>query len=67
MKVTERLRREGNKLHYQATVEDPTVLLLPWVMNAKDLDLDPDPSAYVQEGDQCSQPDPGLAVSRVRH
>ena len=67
MKVTERLRREGNILHYQATVEDPTVLLQPWVMNARELDLNPDPKAYVQEGDQCSQPDPGLVVSRVRH
>jgi hypothetical protein len=66
MKVTERLRREGNVIHYQATVED-SVLLQPWVMTAKELDLNPDPKAYVQEGDQCSQPDPGLVVSRVRH
>jgi hypothetical protein len=67
MKVTERFRREGNKLHYQATVEDPTVLLQPWVMNARVLDLDPDSKAYVQEGDQCAQPDPGIVVTRVRH
>ena len=67
MKVTERLRREGNTIHYQATVEDPTVLLQPWVMNARDLDLNPDPNAYVQEGDQCFQVDPGIVVSRVRH
>jgi hypothetical protein len=67
MKLTERLRREGNTLHYQATVEDPTVLLQPWAMNPRDLDLNPDPTAYVQEGDQCSQPDPGLVVSRIRH
>jgi hypothetical protein len=67
MKVTERFRREGNTLHYQATVEDPTVLLEPWVMEARELDLNPDPKAYLQEGDQCSQPDPGLVVTRVRH
>jgi hypothetical protein len=68
MKVTERLRREGNKIHYQVTVEDPTVLLQPWVMNAKELELNPDSNAYVQEGDQCrSDFDPGIAVSRVRH
>jgi hypothetical protein len=67
MKVTERLRREGNIIHYQATVEDPTVLLQPWVMNLKELELNPDAKAYVQEGDQCYQPDPGLVVSRVRH
>jgi hypothetical protein len=30
--VTERLRREGDFLHYQATVDDPEVLTKPWVM-----------------------------------
>jgi hypothetical protein len=67
MKVTERLRREGSVIHYQATVEDPTVLLQPWVMTARDLELNSDPNAYLQEGDQCSQPDPGIVVTRVRH
>jgi hypothetical protein len=68
MRVTERLRREGDALHYQATVEDPTVLLQPWVMNARELGLNPDPKAYVHEGDQCESAfDPGLAVTRVRH
>ena len=67
MKVTERLRREGNVVNYQATVDDPTVLLQPWVMSARELDLNPDSKAYLQEGDQCSQPDPGWVVSRVRH
>jgi hypothetical protein len=67
MKVTERLRREGNVIHYQATVDDPTVLLQPWALTAKELDLDRDPNAYLQEGDQCSQPDPGLFTGKIRH
>ena len=67
MKVTERLRREGSILHYQATVDDPKVLLQPWVMNARNLELNPDPKAYVQEADQCGQTDPGIVVTRVRH
>jgi hypothetical protein len=67
MKVTERFRREGNILHYQATVEDPTVLLQPWVMNPKDLDSNTDPKAYIQEGDQCGQFDPGLFTGKIRH
>src|SRR5260221_361933 len=67
MKVTERLRREGNALHYQATVEDPAVLMRPWVMNAYDLLLNPDLNAYVREADQCTQPDSHLFVGRVRH
>ena len=32
MRVTERLRRDGNVLSYDVTVEDPQVLLEPWVM-----------------------------------
>jgi hypothetical protein len=67
MRVTERLRREGNNLSYQATVDDPAVLLQPWAMNSKELELNSNPKAYVQEGDQCSQPDPGWVVNRVRH
>ncbi len=30
MKVTERFRRDGEKLHYEAIVEDPEVLSEPW-------------------------------------
>jgi hypothetical protein len=33
--VIERLRREGNTLHYDVTVEDPKVLAKPWVMDAR--------------------------------
>jgi hypothetical protein len=67
MKVTERFQRDGDKLHYQATVEDPAVLLQPWAMSARTLQLNSDPKAYVQEGDQCSQPDPGFVVNKIRH
>jgi hypothetical protein len=67
MKVTERLRREGNTIYYQATVDDPAVLLEPWNMSPRELELNPDPNAYLQEGDQCGQTDPGIVVTRVRH
>ena len=33
--VVERISREGDILHYQATVEDPNVFTRPWVMNAR--------------------------------
>ena len=32
MHVIERIRREGNTLSWQATVEDPDVLMKPWAM-----------------------------------
>ena len=65
--VTERLRREGNILHYQATVEDPKVLLEPWVQNARQVRLNTDPTATIQEGRACHDYDEAIIVSRIRH
>jgi hypothetical protein len=33
MKVTERFTRQGNQILYETIVEDPEVLLYPWVLN----------------------------------
>ena len=65
--VIERFRREGNSLHYQATVEDPEVLLAPWVMPPQELGLNPNSTATVHEGDLCRDYDSGIVVSRIRH
>ena len=35
MRVVERISRESDGIHYQATVEDPKVLTRPWAMNAR--------------------------------
>lgn len=67
MRVIERFRREGNTLHYQVTVEDPEVLLQPWVMNPRVLKLNPDPQTILYEGDLCRDYDPGIIVSKIRH
>ena len=50
MRVIERLRREGNTLHYEITVEDPEVLAQPWVMNPRQLRLNTNPNAFLPEG-----------------
>jgi hypothetical protein len=39
LKVTERLRRVGNTIEYQAIVEDPSVLAEPWRPRARTLTL----------------------------
>jgi hypothetical protein len=67
MHVVEKLTRDGNKIRYEVTVNDPTVLLKPWVMNPANLVLDPNKQDYVHEGDLCSQPDQDRVVTKVRH
>lgn len=68
MHVIERLRRDGDRLHYQATVEDPEVLLEPWAMNAVELKLNPNPKAMIDEGTPCDNShDLGTIVGRTRH
>ncbi len=67
MHVIEKLRREGNVLHYQVTVDDPDVLLQPWEMNPQTIKLNPDPNATIAEGDACHDYDSGVMTSKIRH
>ena len=62
-----RFRRDGDTLHYQVTVEDPEVLLEPWVMNPRELTLNRDPRATLRERVPCRDYDEAVAVSRIRH
>jgi hypothetical protein len=39
MHIVERLTRVGNELRYDMTIEDPEVLLEPWVMPTRVLTL----------------------------
>ena len=48
MRVEERFRREGNTLHYEATVYDPEVLVEPWVMDPEVLPLNTANAAYIE-------------------
>ena len=43
MKVTERFRREGDKLRYEVKIEDPAVLAEPYAPEPKLLTRDPNP------------------------
>ena len=66
MRVTERLRREGNTLHYQATVEDPVVLMKPWVRNPIVRPLNTDPNATFLEDPPCDERDLEHLVTKER-
>jgi len=65
MKVTERLRREGNALVWQATVEDP-VLLRPWVMPPRTVRLNPNANAELLEDLPCFERDLQHMVTKER-
>ena len=67
MHVIERLRREGDTLTWQATVEDPDVLLKPWVMNRRVLKLNPNPKAVLEETLPCSERDLSHLVTKEHH
>jgi len=67
MHVVERLHRDGNTLTWQATVEDPDVLLKPWRMNARTLKLNPDPKAVLEETLPCSERDLSHLVTKEHH
>jgi hypothetical protein len=67
MRVTERLRREGDILHYQVTVEDPEVLVEPWVMNPRQLRLNTNPNAILPEGQPCRDYDSQNMITQIRH
>ena len=64
MRVVERFRREGNQLHYDVTVHDPEVLLEPWVMDHRVLNLNP--STVYTEDPPCVERDSAHIVSKLR-
>lgn len=65
--VVERLRREGDTLHYQATVEDPDSLTQPWVMPARTLRLNRKDSRIEQEEPPCLEMDTSHIVTPEHH
>lgn len=65
--VIERLRREGDTLHYQATVEDPDSLTKPWVMPARTLRLNRKDSRIEQEEPPCMEMDSSHIVTPEHH
>lgn len=67
MHVIERLRREGDLLTYQVTVEDPDVLIKPWVMNPRTLRINPDPKAMLPESLPCVERDLSHLVTKEHH
>jgi hypothetical protein len=66
MHVVERFTRKGNTLTWQATVEDPEVLMKPWVMNPVTRYLNTNPRAFLPEGLPCEERDLQHMVTKER-
>jgi hypothetical protein len=70
MHIVERLTRVGNEIHYDMTIEDPEVLLEPWVMPTRVLPLAQGPAAdrIPAERANCEvYEDDNNVTSQVRH
>ena len=66
MRTVERLTRIGDTLLYDMTVEDPEVLLEPWVMPTRVLQLS-DNNRIQPERAHCEVYEEGNETSQVRH
>ena len=60
--MTERLRRQGDLLFYQFTVDDPEVLAEPWTTETFVRRLNPDPLAVPEKSDECTENDLGSII-----
>ncbi len=67
MHVIERLHRDGDMLTWEATVEDPDVLIKPWTLNPRKLQLNPDPNAALAESLPCVERDLSHLVTKEHH
>lgn len=66
MKVIERFTRAGDTVRYDVTVEDPTVLIKPWVMNTRTMRINPDSKAMFIEDLPCDERDLEHLVTKER-
>jgi hypothetical protein len=66
MHVIEKYTRNGNTLTWQATIEDPDVLLAPFVTEPRTLRLNPNPKATLIEDLPCEERDSQHIVTHER-
>jgi hypothetical protein len=68
MRVVERLTRVGDEIRYEVTVEDPEVLLEPWVMTPRTMRLNPNPDAgLMPERGNCEVYELEDITTQIRH
>ncbi|HUL83629.1 MAG TPA: hypothetical protein VL131_15890 [Gammaproteobacteria bacterium] len=68
MHVVEKFTRKGNEILYEVTVEDPQVLVEPWVMTPRTLQANTAPDAgLIQERGNCEVYETSNITSQIRH
>ncbi len=68
MHIVERFTRKGDEILYEATIDDPSVFVEPWVMPARTLRLNGAPDAgLVAERSHCEVYETGAIVTQMRH
>jgi hypothetical protein len=68
MHVVERLTRQGDQIRYEVTVDDPEVLVEPWVMTPRTLRLNPNSEAgLLPERGNCEVYETKNITSQIRH
>jgi len=66
--VVEKLTRQGNEIKYEVTVEDPEVLVEPWVMTPRMLQLSANNDAgLLPERGNCEVYELDDITSQIRH
>ncbi len=66
MRVVERFTRIGNEMLYEVTVDDPEVLVRPWVMHPRILQLSNNPTIISEQG-SCTETELDEVSSQIRH
>jgi len=68
MHIVERLTRQGNQIRYEVTVDDPEVLVEPWMMTPRTLTLNSNPDAgLLPERGDCEVYETKAITSQIRH
>ena len=64
--IVEKFTRTGNEMLYEVTVDDPEVLVKPWVMNPRVLQISGRPTLIAERG-SCTDTEHGEVVTQIRH
>ena len=69
MRVIEKFTRKGNELLYEVTVEDPEVLVEPWVLPTRTLRRNTNANAgLIRERGNCETAfETDAAATQIRH